>query len=277
MRLAVLSSPVPHGVTAHASLSTTADNGIMQLSETDKPITVGVVDNDTLTLGALRAFLTRLRDIDVAWTSGDGSHAIDLCRNPRNRPDVLLIDMSMEPLPGTEVCRRIHALGLTTGLVCITSFTLRTYAARAAEAGAQAIVSKTDLAGMRDAIRLAAQGKASPSPIPGLVFPNCRQISENTEGTGQSGNTVEVMRNADAADLSPGFTAGDGAGTIGIPSARELQIIRMVADGMETEEISRALALSRYTIATYLKRACDKLGARNRINLIAICERRGLL
>ncbi|WP_275576217.1 response regulator transcription factor [Bifidobacterium avesanii] len=62
-----------------------------------------------------------------------------------------------------------------------------------------------------------------------------------------------------------------------MPSARELQIIRMLADGMETDAISQALSLSRYTVATYLKRACDKLGARNRANLIAVCERRGLL
>ncbi|MBW3092559.1 response regulator transcription factor [Bifidobacterium sp. 82T10] len=243
----------------------------MQTNGTKAPIAVGVVDNDALTLGALRALLDHMDGIGVTWTSDDGAHAIDLCRDPHSRPDVLLIDMSMEPLPGTEVCRRIRKAGLGVGLVCITSFTLRTYAAQAARAGAQAIVSKTDLPGMRNAILHAAHGKASLSPVASVVF--------HDVDTTDSGAAIDVTNNGTTTGrigaTSPVATVADSVTTM--PSTRELQIIRMLADGMETDAISQALSLSRYTIATYLKRACDKLGARNRANLIAICERRGLL
>ncbi|WP_206538632.1 response regulator transcription factor [Bifidobacterium biavatii] len=232
---------------------------------------MGVVDNDALTLGALRSLLARMDGIDVTWTSTDGAHAIDLCRNPHTRPDVLLVDMSMEPLPGTEVCQRIHTAGLNVGLVCITSFTLRTYAAQAARAGAQAIVSKTDLPGIRNAILHAAHGKSNLSPVAGVVFHDV----DTTDSKSVSDETNNGAVTGQAGAPSPVVTVADPA--TAMPSARELQISRMLADGMETDAISQALSLSRYTIATYLKRACSKLGARNRANLIAICERRGLL
>ncbi|KAB8295412.1 DNA-binding response regulator [Bifidobacterium avesanii] len=168
--------------------------------------------------------------------------------------------MSMEPLPGSEVCQRIREAGLDVGLVCITSFALRTYAVPAAQAGAQAIVSKTDPPGIRNAILRAARGEASPSPVSGVTFRNVRD----------AGTTM--AQDSAASSVPPAIDAAAN-----MPSARELQIIRMLADGMETDAISQALSLSRYTVATYLKRACDKLGARNRANLIAVCERRGLL
>ncbi|MBT1162709.1 response regulator transcription factor [Bifidobacterium sp. SO1] len=248
-----------------------ADNGSMQTKKTISPVAVGVTDNDVLTLGALRSLLTRMSGINVAWTTGDGNHAIDLCRNPHTRPDVLLVDMSMEPLPGIEVCQRIRAAGLTIGLVCITSFTLRTYAAQAARAGAQAIVSKTDLPGMCNAILQAARGKASSSPVDGVIFHD----TDTSDSGAVAGETDNGTATAQAGATLPVASVADPVTTM--PSMRELQIIRMLADGMETEAISRSLSLSRYTIATYLKRACDKLGALNRVNLIAICERRGLL
>lgn len=230
----------------------------MQTNTSETPITVGIVDNDTLTLAALRTLLNRMNGMTVAWTVGNGNHAIDLCLDPHTRPNVLLVDLSMEPIPGTEICHRIRTAGIPLGVVCITSFTLQTYAAQAAATGAQAIVSKTDLPGMQLAIHQAAQGHASPSPVVGITF-------HNVNNTANTANPV----------------THDTTGTIvtseNLPSERELQIIRMLANGMETDEISQSLTLSRYTVTTYIKRACNKLGARNRTNLIAICERRGLL
>lgn len=227
----------------------------MQTNTSETPITVGIVDNDTLTLAALRTLLNRMNGITVAWTVENGNHAIDLCLDPHTRPNVLLVDLSMEPIPGTEICHRIRTANIPIGVVCITSFTLQTYAAQTAATGAQAIVSKTDLPGMQLAIRQAAQGHASPSPVPGITFHNVNNTA-NTTNTAANG-TIVTSEN--------------------LPSERELQIIRMLANGMETDEISQSLTLSRYTVTTYIKRACNKLGARNRTNLIAICERRGLL
>lgn len=233
----------------------------MQTNTSETPITVGIVDNDTLTLAALRTLLNRMNGITVAWTVENGNHAIDLCLEPRTRPNVLLVDLSMEPIPGTEICHRIRTAGIPLGVVCITSFTLQTYAAQAAATGAQAIVSKTDLPGIQLAIRQAAQGHASPSPVVGITF-------HNVNNTANTANPVTHDTTG---------TTGTTATSENLPSERELQIIRMLANGMETDEISQSLALSRYTVTTYIKRACNKLGARNRTNLIAICERRGLL
>ena len=60
-------------------------------------------------------------------------------------------------------------------------------------------------------------------------------------------------------------------------SAREVEILRMYSEGLETEEIARSLSLSKFTIGTYVKRAVAKLHARNRIHAIIMCEKRGLL
>ena len=131
--------------------------------------TLGVVDNDRFALCALKAYLDQTLDgITLAWMTEHANTAIARCVTGE-RPDVLLVDMSRGDIDGVPVIRTIRERDRHTSLVAMTSFPLDEYAADAATAGAQAIVSKNDLQGLQDTIRLAATGGASfPDRRPGI-------------------------------------------------------------------------------------------------------------
>lgn len=122
-------------------------------------IRIGIVDNDPYALKVFRAMIERMApDFEVVWTTNLGAVAISRCLSPAKRPDVLVTDMSMGDVPGTEVCRAIRAKTPEVGLVGVTSYALASFRDEAARCGAQALVGKTDLDGLALAIRGAAQG-----------------------------------------------------------------------------------------------------------------------
>lgn len=231
----------------------------MNQQDEKKTVTLGIVDNDRLTLAALSGILRDLPWLRILWTTVSGDDAIDNCLNSGTRPQVMLVDMSMEVTSGAEVCRTLRRRPLPVGLVCMTSFSLGSYARIAAEAGAQALISKTDLRGLTDAIRHAAAGLATQCPVDGSVqFPDVQSVISVNDG--------------DAMDSQHTHRADENR-----LSAREIEILRMYSEGLETEEIAHSLSLSKFTIGTYAKRAMAKLHARNRIHAIILCEKRGLL
>ena len=123
----------------------------------------------------------------------------------------------------------------------MTSFSLGSYARAAAEAGAQALISKTDLRILSSAVRRASMGSAT----------QC--------AADESARFTDVPDTA--SNLIPDFTkASDKRWMNGDRlSAREVEILRMYSEGLETEEIARSLSLSKFTIGTYVKRAVAKL------------------
>lgn len=222
-------------------------------------VTLGIVDNDQLTLAALSSILRSLPWLHILWTTISGDDAIDNCLSTRTRPQVILVDMSMENTSGAIVYRTLRRHSLPIGVVCMTSFSLGSYARAAAEAGAQALISKTDLRILSSAVRRASMGSAT----------QC--------AADESARFTDVPDTA--SNLIPDFTkASDKRWMNGDRlSAREVEILRMYSEGLETEEIARSLSLSKFTIGTYVKRAVAKLHARNRIHAIIMCEKRGLL
>ena len=124
----------------------------------NRNIRIGIVDNDPYALKVFGALIERMSsDFAVIWTCDLGAVAISRCLSPTKRPDVLVTDMSMGDVPGTEVCRAIRAKTPEVGLVGVTSYALASFHDEAARCGAQALVGKTDLNGIALAIRNAAK------------------------------------------------------------------------------------------------------------------------
>ncbi|WP_164514639.1 response regulator [Bifidobacterium goeldii] len=97
-----------------------------------------MVDNDQLTLTMLTLLVHRdLPEVDVTWACRRGRDAVARCLSADSRPDVLLVDMSLEGLSGVEVCRQVRAATADVALIGVTSFSLEYYAADALAAGAQ--------------------------------------------------------------------------------------------------------------------------------------------
>lgn len=192
----------------------------------NRNIRIGIVDNDQYALKVFGALIERMSsDFAVIWTCDLGAVAISRCLSPAKRPDVLVTDMSMGDVPGTEVCRAIRAKTPEVGLVGVTSYALASFHDEAVRCGAQALVGKTDLNGIALAIRNAAQGLPTNELVPG------------DEG---SCNSLSFMDAATAyVVLEDTSYAHRGA-----LSGKERDTLRMYADGATTKEIAGRLGIS---------------------------------
>ncbi|NEG89006.1 response regulator transcription factor [Bifidobacterium aerophilum] len=220
-------------------------------------IRIGIVDNDPYAVAVLSTMIARMdARFECLWTCELGAVAISRCLNRARRPDVLVTDMSMNDVPGTEVCRAIRVKRADVGVVGVTSYAVDSFMDEATRCGMQALVGKTDLAGLAVAIRRAAQGLAT-----------------NDAGT-----------DADPASGGPRFLDAAEAHTLledaaydvghGALSPKERDVLRLYADGLTTREIADRLGVGTPTIATFERRALAKLGARSRAQAISICVRR---
>lgn len=192
----------------------------------NRNIRIGIVDNDPYALKVFGALIERMSsDFAVIWTCDLGAVAISRCLSPTKRPDVLVTDMSMGDVPGTEVCRAIRTKTPEVGLVGVTSYALASFHDEAARSGAQALVGKTDLNGIALAIRNAAQGLST---------------NELVLGDEGSGNSLSFM------DAATAYAVLEDTSYVhrGALSGKERDTLRMYADGSTTKEIAERLGIS---------------------------------
>lgn len=208
-------------------------------------VTIGVVDNDDMALRALRAIIGSLdAGFSVVWAVTSPSSAARRCMVPRTRPDVVVIDMAMDEMPGYELCGKIRGLCPGIGIVGITSYPLDHYRRRAAYHGAHALVAKHDVAALAVAITGAAD---------------------------HGRNTIHEPDEPMAAVATTGTDKMAAA-----LSSQELRIMQAYAQGSRTSDIMAMFGITKSTVASYEHRACAKLGARTRAHAIAICIREHL-
>ena len=116
-------------------------------------ISLAIVDNDAITLYALRKLIENTPTLTILWTSETGQEALTHCKN-KHLPDVLLVDMAF-----VRHCREPLALpsaqshGPTPSILAFTSYPLDMYAADAAQAGVQGIITKNDFMTLAKAVR----------------------------------------------------------------------------------------------------------------------------
>lgn len=106
---------------------------------------VAIVDNDERALeSVVSLFADRLTQIDVIWSTTEGLRAIKSCKEHELKPDLLLLDMSLEGIQGPSVCRGIRRFDGRIMILAMTSFSVNYYASVVKLSGAQGIVSKND-------------------------------------------------------------------------------------------------------------------------------------
>ncbi len=214
-------------------------------------IRVVLADDQALVRAGFGSLLAAEDDIEVAGEAADGREAVQLAQ--RVKPDVVLMDIRMPVLDGIEATRRIAAepgLG-DTHVVILTTFDLDEYVFEGIRAGAAGfLVKDTDPSELIRAVRVVAGGEALLSPKITL-----RLISEYATRS----RSVRRM---------PGMTS---------LTAREREVVTLVAGGLSNEEIADKLYLSVSTAKTHATRAMAKLGARDRAQLVVIAYESGLV
>jgi DNA-binding NarL/FixJ family response regulator len=213
-------------------------------------IRVGLADDQELVRSGFAALLDAEDDISVVGSVADGAAAVRLA--VQEKPDVLLMDIRMPGVDGIEATRRIAAQpGLdAVHVVILTTFELDDYIFDGLRAGAAGfLVKDTDAAELIRAVRVVAAGEALLSPTV-----TRRLIAEFATRT----RAPRRVRGID--DLT----------------AREREVLTLIATGLSNEEIAQQIYVSPSTVKTHAARAMMKLGARDRAQLIVLAYEAGL-
>ena len=214
-------------------------------------IRVALADDQELVRSGFAALLDAEDDITVVGSAADGEAAVRLAQ--REKPDVLLMDIRMPGLDGIEATRRIAAAPGLDGVhvVILTTFELDEYIFDGLRAGAAGfLVKDTDADELLRAVRVVAAGESLMSPTV-----TRRLISEF------------ATRTRDAQPV-PG---------VGELTAREREVLTLIAAGLSNGEIARRIFVSQSTVKTHSARAMMKLGARDRAQLVVLAYEAGLV
>lgn len=196
-------------------------------------IRVLLADDHPVVREGLRGMLAAEPDIDVVAEAGSGNEAAALAA--AKGPDVILMDLRMPDGDGVEAIGRLRAEGNAARIIVLTTFDTDSDIIRAVEAGATGYLLKdTPRADLVQAIRAAARGETVLAPVVAG-----RLVTRVARG-GSGGPQAEVL------------------------SARETEVLALVARGLTNVQIGRALFVSEATVKTHLTRACTKLGVAGR-------------
>ncbi|MDT0341816.1 response regulator transcription factor [Streptomyces litchfieldiae] len=217
-----------------------------------RPVRVVLADDQTVVRAGFRALLDLTDDLVVVAEAADGAQAVEAVTT--TRPDVVLMDIRMPRVDGLEATRRIAAdpaLNAVRVLI-LTTFGADAYVFEALRAGAAGFLLKdVEPDDLRDAIRTVATGQ-------GLLSPTVtRRVIE------EFARLQTPLANA-ATRLVP-------------LTAREREVLALVATGLSNEEIGRRLMMSPLTAKTHVSRAMTKLGARDRAQLVVLAYETGLV
>ena len=207
-------------------------------------IAVVLADDHQILVDGLRRLIDAQSDMHVVATANDAATAIEVTAS--NRPDVLVLDISMPGGGGIEVARRLREMELGTKIVVLTMYAEERYVMEAVRLGAAGYVLKRAAdKDLIEAIRTVAAGEAylTPSAVRLLL---ATQQSE----TGRTEPT-----------LSP----------------REREVLRLTARGFSNLEIAERLFVSPKTVDTYRSRTMVKLDLHRRSELVEYALRHGLL
>lgn len=214
-------------------------------------IRVLLADDQTLVRAGFRSILEGEADLDVVGEAADGEQAVRLARELR--PDVVLMDVRMPVLDGIEATRRIVADDRLAGVkvVILTTFDLDDYVYSALRVGASGfLVKDTEPMELLHGVRVVARGDAllAPSVTRRLI----------TEFAGRVDRPVPGPR-------------------LNALTAREREVMELVAVGLSNDEIAARLVLSPATAKTHVSRIMTKLDVRDRAQLVVLAYESGMV
>ncbi|WP_327379898.1 response regulator transcription factor [Streptomyces sp. NBC_01212] len=215
------------------------------------PIRVLICDDQVLIRTGLATIIDAQPDLEVAGECGDGRTGVDLAT--KVRPDVVVMDIRMPVLDGIAATRLLAGAGVPhpVKVLVVTTFNLDEYVYEALRAGASGFLLKDAPPDrLLHGIRTVAAGAALLDP-----------------------DVTRQLVGRYAARIRP---TEDKSADIPL-TPRELEVLRLIADGLSNNEIAASLVISRETVKTFVSRILTKLGLRDRVQAVVYAYRQGLV
>ncbi|HEV8174770.1 MAG TPA: response regulator transcription factor [Actinoplanes sp.] len=212
-------------------------------------IRVLIADDQDLVRAGFAMIIDSREDLDVVGEAGDGVQAVALAK--QTHPDVILMDVRMPRMDGIEATRQLVGADHPARIIMLTTFDLDEPVFAALRAGASGFLLKDirpdELAA---AVRVVARGDA-------LLAPTVtRRLLDRFAGELPGGAPPRAL---DAL------------------SAREIEVLTLVARALSNDEIAERLTLSRATVKTHLSAILFKLGLRDRVQAAVLAYECGLV
>ena len=212
------------------------------MSET-KPIRILIVDDHAMVRSGLKNFIYAYEWMAPVGEASNGAEALAFCTT--YPVDVVLMDMVMPEMDGTEATRRIMALGKPIKIIVLTSFFEQDMVEQALKAGATSYLLKNvNAAELAQAIRAAYAGRS-------ILAPEATQALIN------------------AARQKPGLGSD--------LTERELQVLTLLVMGSSNSDIATQLSISMATVKYHLSNIFSKLGAKSRVEVVTIALKHNLV
>ncbi|MDN3354868.1 response regulator transcription factor [Actinomadura sp. DC4] len=223
------------------------------MTRAEPPIRVLVCDDQGLVRAGYVTIFAAQPDLTVVGEAGDGEAAVELAR--RLRPDVVVMDIRMPVLDGIAATRLLAGPDVAepVKVLVVTTFNLDEYVYEALRAGASGFLLKdSPPADLVAGVRTVAAGEALLAP------------AVTRELIGRFGSRV---RTADRATPEPAQPL----------TAREREVLTLIAAGLSNSEIAAALVISHETVKTYVSRILTKLDLRDRVQAVVFAYRTGIV
>jgi DNA-binding NarL/FixJ family response regulator len=212
------------------------------------PARLIIVDDHELVRMGLRSLLAGERELQVVGEASNGREAVDLCR--QLLPDLVLMDVRMPELDGLAATRAIKRVSPHTSVLMLTVYESADYYVEALKAGAAGYVLKD--VGKREivaAIRHVLGGEHLLHPQ--LALQALRRLASESEGHAPA--------------------------PLGELTAREREVLRLLAQGQTNRDIARTLNIGLRTVKTHVEHIIAKLGVSDRVQAAVRAVERGLL
>jgi DNA-binding NarL/FixJ family response regulator len=227
-------------------------------------IRVLIADDQDLIRTGLAMVVGAAEGMEVAGEARDGIEAIALAASLA--PDIILMDVQMPRLNGIEATREIVSQSTSRRVIILTTFDVDAYAFGALEAGASGFLLKDST---RDdilaAVRAVASGDAVLAPrVTGELVRRYGSLNRGSD-TAHPGVDQQQDEHERASELLKDLTE------------REAEVFDALADGLSNTEIAQRLWVSESTVKTHVGRILQKLGMRDRVQVVVFAFRNGLI
>lgn len=206
-----------------------------------------IVDNDVLALQYMMGLVSKSDRFTISWTEKGGQEAFEHFQRSlasiNGIPDLMLVDMSMRGISGTDLCEAIRYENETVILLGITSYEPSIYYEDAIHAGMQGVIPKEQIRSLIPTMLSLCEGEA---PDNAFESPRTSHLRLN------NGNKPFIL----------------------LLSDREKEIISLCSQGYSSTQIADHTGISVSTVKTYISRITDKLGVNTKREAIALWSRR---